>query len=42
MAQGFPGGSVVKNSHANALVAGDAGSVPGLARSPWGGTGNPL
>ena len=32
---GFPGGSVVKNPPAN---AGDAGSVPGLRRSP--GEGN--
>ena len=35
----FPGGSVVKNLPAN---AGDAGSIPGLARSPGGGNGNPL
>ena len=32
---GFPGGSVVKNPHAN---AGDAG----LRRSPGEGNGNPL
>ena len=37
--QGFPGGSVVKNSPAN---AGDAGSVPGLGRSPGEGNDNPL
>ena len=36
---GVPGGSVVKNSHAN---AGDQGSVPGLGRSPGGGNGDPL
>ena len=30
---------VVKNSPSN---AGDAGSVPGLGRSPGGGHGNPL
>ena len=35
----FPGGSVVKNLPAN---AGDAGSVPGLGRSPGRGNGNPL
>ena len=37
--QGFPGGSEVKNSSAN---AGDAGSTPGLGRSPGKGQGNPL
>ena len=36
---GFPGGSVVKNSPAN---AGDAGSIPGSVRSPGEGNGNPL
>ena len=35
----FPGGSVVKNLPAN---AGDAGSIPGLGRSPKEGNGNPL
>ena len=35
----FPGGSVVKNLPAN---AGDAGSIPGLGRSPGGGHGNPF
>ena len=35
----FPGGSVVKNSPAN---AGDSGSIPGLRRSPGEGNGNPL
>ena len=32
----FPGGSVVKNPHAN---AGDSGSIPGLGRSPGEGMG---
>ena len=36
---GFPGGSVVKNSPAN---AGEMGSIPGLGRSPAEGNGNPL
>ena len=36
---GFPGGSVVKNTSAN---AGDASSIPGSGRSPGGGNGNPL
>ena len=36
---GFPGGSVAKNPPAN---TGDAGSIPGLGRSPGGGNGNPL
>ena len=35
---GFPGGSVVKNPPVN---AGDAGSIPGLERSPGEGNGNP-
>ena len=34
-----PGVSVVKNPRAN---EGDAGSIPGLGRSPGGGKGNPL
>ena len=34
--EGFPGGSVVKNSPAN---AGDAGSIPGSGRSPGEGNG---
>ena len=38
-AEGFPGGSVVKNLPAN---AGDAGSVPGSGRSPGEGNDNPL
>ena len=37
--KGFPGGSVVKNLTAN---TGDAGSVPGLRRSPGEGNGNPV
>ena len=36
---GFPGSSVVKNLPAN---AGDVGLIPGFARSPGGGNGNPL
>ena len=36
---GFPGGSVVKNLPAN---VGDPGVIPGLARSPGKGNGNPL
>ena len=35
-------GSVVKNSPAYAEDAGDVGSIPGLARSPGEGHGNPL
>ena len=35
---GFPGVSTVKNPPAN---AGDAGSIPGLGRSPGEGNGNP-
>ena len=35
----FPGASVVKNQLANEE---DAGSIPGLGRSPGGGNGNPL
>ena len=38
-AMGFPGGSVVKNPPASAR---DAGSIPGLGRSPGEGNGNPL
>ena len=40
--QGFPGGLVVKNMPANAGDAGDAGSIPGLGRSPGEGLGNPF
>ena len=35
-------GTVVKNPPANAGDTGDAGSTPGLGRSPRGGNGNPL
>ena len=31
----FPGSTVVKNTRANAGDARDAGSIPGLGRSPW-------
>jgi len=37
--KGFPGGSVVKNSPAN---AGDMGSIPGLGTSLGEGNGYPL
>ena len=39
---GFPGDLVAKNLPANAGAAGNAGSIPGLGRSPGGGNGNPL
>ena len=39
METGFPAGSAVKNQPA---TVGDAGSVPGLGRSPGEGNGNPL
>ena len=39
---GFPGGSVVKESACSAGDTEDAGSIPGSARSPGGGHGNPL
>ena len=42
MSWDFLGGSVVKNLPANAEDAGDAGSIPGLERSPGGGYGNPF
>ena len=38
----LPGGSVVKNLPANAGDTGEAGSSPGLGRSPGGGNGNTL
>ena len=38
----FPGGSVVKNSPANAEDIRFANSIPGWRRSPGGGRGNPL
>ena len=40
--EGFPGGRVVKNPHANARDTGGSGLIPGLERSPGGGNGNPL
>ena len=40
--EGFPGGSVVKNLPANAGATGDAGSIPGLGRSPGWGNSNTL
>ena len=39
---GFASGSVVKNLPSDAGDSGDAGSVPGLGRSPGRGNGNPL
>ena len=33
---------MVENPPANAVDTGDAGSIPGLERSPKGGNGNPL
>ena len=42
MLLGFPGGSGVKNSPANAGDAGHMGLIPGSGRSPGGGNGNPL
>ena len=39
---GFPGGSVVKNLPANTGDTRDAGSIPGLGRSPGVGNGNSL
>ena len=38
----FSSGSVVKKSSCNAGNTGDMGSIPGLAKSPGGGNGNPL
>ena len=38
----FPGVTVVKNPLANAGDTRDAGSIPGLERSPGEGNGNPL
>ena len=40
--EGFPGGSVVENLHANVGAAGDVGSILKLERSPGGENGNPL
>ena len=39
---GFTGGSVLKNSPANAGATGDLVLIPGLGRSPGEGNGNPL
>ena len=44
---GFPGGTMVKNPHANAGDTGDGveaggNSIPGSGRSPEGGNDNPL
>ena len=39
---GFPGGTVVKNLLVSAGDTGDMGPIPGLGRSPGGGSGNPL
>ena len=41
---GLPGGAAVKNLPASAGEGdtGDAGSIPGLGRSPGEGNGNPL
>ena len=38
----FPNSSAGKESACNAGDTGDAGSLPGLGRSPGGGNGNPL
>ena len=38
----FPGGTVLKNPPAHGGDARDAGSIPGLGRSPGVGKGNPL
>ena len=40
--RGLPGGSVVKNSPANAGDTRDAGTILGSGRSPGGGNGNSL
>ena len=40
--RGFPVAPVGKNPAAKARDARDAGSIPGLGRSPEGGHGNPL
>ena len=40
--EGFPGGSVGKESTYNAGDKGDSSLIPGLGRSPTGGHGNPL
>ena len=40
--EGFPGGSVVKNTPTNAGAAGNVSLIPGAERPPGGGSGNPL
>ena len=40
--QSFPGGSVVKNTLANAGGPGDVGVIIGSGRSPGEANGNPL
>ena len=40
--EGFPNGSVSKESACNTDNTGDGGSIPGLGRFPGGGDGNPL
>ena len=42
MGGGFPGGLLVKHMPTNVEDAGDAGSIPGLGRSPGRGNGNPF
>ena len=37
---GFPGGSVVKNTPANAGDAGDSSLIPGSGKCPGGANGN--
>ena len=37
--EGFPGGSLRKESTSNAEDTGDLGLIPGLGRSPAGGNG---
>ena len=39
---GFPGGSLVKNPPVSSGGIKDTRSIPGWARSPGGGLGNPL
>ena len=40
--EGFPGGSLRKESTSNAEDTGDLGLIPGLGRSPAEGNGYPL
>ena len=40
--EGYPHMLVIKNLSAKAGVVRDAGSIPGLGRSPREGNGNPL